>query len=147
MTYGADLGGTGDERPVGYLARGHSVTKGTASEVFFECLVALVEKPLFVFCGYHACDLGWCGLSLGGELTKFRYKGRVIRLGYTEILVPGDEVVYRAPSLILHYIPGHRYLPPQCFVEAVLNCPEPSSQEYSAAIKRISPELASFLGT
>jgi hypothetical protein len=72
----------------------------------------LVEKPLFVFCGYHACDLGWCGLSLGGELTKFRYKGRVIRLGYTEILVPGDEVVYRAPSLILHYIPGHRYLLP-----------------------------------
>ena len=144
--YEADLTGTGCERQVGYLARGHSFTKGTASEVFFDCLVALVERPLSAWCGYHTCDLGWCGLSLGGEQPKFRYKGRLIRLGATDILVPGDEVVYLAPSLILHYIRRHKYLPPQCFVKAVLNCPAPSSQEYSASIKKIAPEWALFLG-
>jgi hypothetical protein len=110
-----------------------------ASEVFFDCLVALVEQPLSAWCGYHSCDLGWCGVSLGGEQTKLRYKGHVIFLGDTDILVPGDDVVYRAPSLILHYIRCHRYLPPPCFVKAVLSCPSPRSQEYSAAIKRLSP--------
>ena len=140
--------GRGRERQVGYLARGHSFTKGTTSEVFFDCLVVLVEleQPLLAWCGYHTCDLGWCGLSLGGDQPKFRYKDRVIRLGATDILVPNDEVVYRAPSLILHYIRRHRYLPPQCFIQAVLNCPAPSSQEYSASIKKIMPEWAPFLG-
>jgi hypothetical protein len=146
MMYEVDLAGTGPERQVGYLARGHSFTKGTASEVFFDCLAALVEQPLMFSPGYHTCDLGWCGLSLGGEQPKFRYKGRVIRLGATDILVPGDEVVYVAPSLILHYIRWHRYLPPSCFVKAVLNCPDPRSQEYSGAIKRLAPEWALFFG-
>jgi hypothetical protein len=145
MTYKPDLRGTGRERPVGYLDRRHSFTKGTASEAFFDCLVALVEQPLAVCRGYHICDLGWCGLSFGGEQPKFRYKGRVIGLGATEILVPDKEVVYSAPSLILHYIRRHKYLPPSCFVEAVLNCPKPRSQEYFAAIKRIAPEEAAFL--
>jgi hypothetical protein len=144
MTYEADLTENGRERPVGYLARAHSFTKGMVSEVFFDCLVALVEQPFLVSPGYHTCDLGWfCGgLSLGWELPKFRYKGRLIRLGNTDILVPGDEVVYRAPSLILHYIRRHRYLPPQCFVKAVLNCPTPGSKEYAAAITTIAPEWA-----
>ena len=114
--YEADLTGRGHERQVGYLARGHSFTKGTVSKVVFDCLVALVEQPLSAWCGYHTCDLGWCGLSRGRKQPKFRYKGRVIPLGATDILVPADEVFYRAPSLILHYIRRHRYLPPPCFV-------------------------------
>jgi hypothetical protein len=146
MTYKADLTGTGPIRPVGYLARKHPFTKGRTSWAFIDCLVALVEQPLLHSLGYHSCDLAWCRLTFvsGVHATKFLHKGRVLSLGHTDILVPGDEVVYQAPSLILHYIRWHRYLPPQCFIQAVFNCPEPGSQEYFAALKRIVPEEANL---
>ena len=146
MTYRVDLTGAGRLSSVGYLARGHSFTKGMTPEVFFDCLVAIVEKPIGAWCGYHNCDLGLCRLRRPGAHPQFRYKGRVIGIGSTDIFVPGDEVVYLAPSMILHYIRRHRYLPPACFIEAVLNCPEPRSQDYCAAIKRIAPEIAPRLG-
>ena len=53
MTYNADLTGTGRVKHIGYLARGHSYTKGTTSETFFDHLVALVERPLGAWAGYH----------------------------------------------------------------------------------------------
>jgi hypothetical protein len=146
MTYSADLTATGRVSSVGYLAREHSFTTGTTSEAFFDRLVAMVEKPLGAWCGYHTCDLGLCRLQQPQEHPQIRYKGRVIGIGSTDIFVPGDEVVYMAPSLILHYIRDHQYLPPSCFVEAVLNCPEPLSQEYCAAIKRIAPEMIPGFG-
>lgn len=129
---------------MGYLARGHPFPRGKGLENFFDRLVALVEQPLGCWSGYHTCDLGWCRLTRPRE--PMLYKGRLIGLGSTDIFVPGDEVVYAAPSLILHYIRDHKYLPPPCFVQAVLKCPEPRSSEYAAAIKRIAPEMTRFLG-
>ena len=146
MTYMADLTATGRVISVGYLAPGHSFTTGMTSEAFFDRLVAMVEHPLGAWCGFHTCDLGLCRLRQPQEQPQFRYKGRVIGIGSTDIFVPGDEVVYMAPSLILHYIRDHEYLPPSCFLKAVLDCPEPLSQEYRAAIKRIAPEMVSGLG-
>ena len=146
MTYKADLTGAGRVKHIGYLARGHFYPKGTISETFFDHLVTLVKLPLGGWAGYHACNLGWCGLRRHPPQPTIQYKGRVIGLGATDIFVPGDEVVYGAPSLILHYIRSHRYVPPSCFVNAVLNCPDPRSQEYCAAITTIAPEMASLLG-
>jgi hypothetical protein len=110
MTYYADLTGTGRVRHIGYLARGHYYTKGTTSETFFDHLVALVERPLGAWAGYHTCNLGWCGLRLHPPQPTLRYKGRVLGLGDTDIFVPGDEVVYWASSLIppLHSTPQIR---------------------------------------
>jgi hypothetical protein len=136
MTYVADLTTTGRVSHVGYLARGHAFPKGATSEELFDRLVVLVECPLAECFGYHTCDIRWCWQ----RRPKFRYKGRDLFLGNIDIFVPGDEVVYSAPSLILHYIRRHKYLPPTCFVEAVLTCPKPLSPEYLAAIKRIAPE-------
>jgi hypothetical protein len=146
MTYRVDLTENNSVTSVGYLAGGHSFNKGIASEAILDRLVALVEQPLGVWSGYHTCNLGWCGLRLRPLRPTFRYKGRVIGLGDADIFVPGDGTVYSAPSLIIHYIRRHRYLPPSCFVEAVFKCPEPHSQEYRVAIKRIAPELVPRLG-
>jgi hypothetical protein len=147
MTYNADMTGTNSVRNIGYLARRHPYTKGTPSEAFFDRLVGLVDHPIAVSSGYHTCDLGWCGLRLKllPPQPTLRYKSRVVGLGDTDIFVPGDDVVYCAPSLILHYIRRHRYGPPLRFVEAVLNCPEPRSKEYYAAIKRIAHEMDRLL--
>jgi hypothetical protein len=145
MVYRADLTQTGEVIAVGYLARGHSFPKGKVSEAFFHRLVALAKEPLSFSCGYHTCDVGWCSLSLGGEHPKFRYEGDVISVGSTDILVPDNEVVYEVPSLILHYIRHHKYVPPACFVQAVLECPDPGSPKYIAAIKSVASEMAQFL--
>ncbi|HVR23225.1 MAG TPA: hypothetical protein VMU26_07875 [Candidatus Polarisedimenticolia bacterium] len=53
MTCKADLTGADRVKHIGYLARGHSYTKGTTSETFFDHLVALVERPLGAWAGYH----------------------------------------------------------------------------------------------
>jgi hypothetical protein len=122
MTYRADLSGTDRVRRVGYLARGYSFTKGTTSQAFFDRLVNVGGTALRGVVRISHLDLGWCRLKVPNEKPALRYKGHPIGLGNTDISVPGDEVVYLAPSLILHYIRRHRYLPPPCFVEAVLNC-------------------------
>ena len=143
MTYLADLTGTGRLKRVGYLSRGHSFISGTTSEEFFDRLVGLEEHPFLFSCGYHNCDIGGCRRILRSEEAQptLHYKDRILFLGDTDIYVPDEEVVYVAPSLVLHYIQHHQYQPPACFVEAVLNCPEPLSEEYCAAITRIAPEI------
>jgi len=129
---------------VGFLARGHPFPKGCLPEVVFERLVELADHPFFCYGGYHTCDLGWCVLRVpwrSQPRPTLRYKGRLLALGATDIFVPGDGVVYHAPTLILHYIRHHKYLPPSCFVDAVLSCPIPGSFEHAAAIRSIAPWL------
>jgi hypothetical protein len=141
MSYLPDLTQSGPQKTVGYLSFGHAYPRGKISDSVFERLVALVEEPMWLTCGYHQCNLGWCNLSRlwsGSCLPhKFRFRGRVFFLGSYDIWVPGDKVLYVAPNLILHYIRHHRYRPPQCFCEAVLNSPRPGSVEYRATIKQI----------
>lgn len=147
MPYTPDLAELGPVKNVGYLWFGHSYARGKVSDLFFERLVALVERPLAYSCGYHRCNLGWCSLTqILRSQPAFRYRGRVLGLGSSDILVPGDKVVYFAPSLILHYIRHHKYHPPECFCAAVLNCPKPGSVEYASAIKQIIPDRAELYG-
>jgi len=140
-----DLAQNGLVKSVGYLSREHDFSKGEISEVVFERLASLAVLPLWESAGYHRCDLGSCGTSQQENEDYWR-STRIPQSCSTEILVPGDTVLYVAPALILHYIHIHNYQPPACFLEAVLNCPEPGSDEYRIAIKRIAPELASFIG-
>ncbi len=136
-----DLAEPGPVKSVGYLWVGHSYPEGKVSRLCFERLVALVEKPLGCSCGYHNCNLGRCSLTESfGSRPVLRYRRRVLGLGSTDILVPSEKVVYRFPSLILHYIRHHNYQPPECFCAAVLHCPEPGSAEYFAAIREIAPD-------
>lgn len=128
-------------KSVGYLWSGHTYTRGKIPRVFFERLVGLVENPLWYSGGYHNCNLGWCNASFGAQ-PSFRYRGRVLSLGSSEIWVPGEKAVNSAPSLILHYIRHHQYQPAEGFCTAVLNCPKPDSDEYFAAIKQIAPDVA-----
>ncbi len=92
---------------VGYLSPGHRFPKGRVSQFVFERLVELVEHPFFSTCGYHTCDIGWCGLLDTLRLRarpSFRFKGRLLQLGNTDIIVPGNGVVYSAPTLILRLL-------------------------------------------
>lgn len=148
MPYLPDMADPGPVRNVGYLWFGHSYPKGKVDRSIIDRLVALAEKPLLYACGYHKCNLGFCALTHPlRQQPAFRYRGRLLVLGSSEILVPGEDAVYEAPNLILHYILHHSYRPPECFSAAVLKCPEPDSSEYRERMVRIAPKLAIFFGS
>jgi hypothetical protein len=67
-----------------------------------------------VSAGVHACDLGGCDRTSG---TQY-------------VIIPARTRVYVAPDLVAHYVEAHSYLPPSEFVDAVLACPEQSSDAY-----------------
>lgn len=54
-----------------------------------------------------------------------------------EIRVIGlNEIAYASPTMIYHYITVHHYLPPQVFIDAVLQGPRPGSPSYRDLAKR-----------
>ena len=145
MVYTPDLTQAGPLKSVGYLSREHDFPRGQISETVFDGLVRLARQPLFQFAGHHDCDLGPCGSN--PRPPDLYWKGlRVPHQGSSDIFVPDRTVVYIAPVLILHYIRAHQYLPPARFLESILNCPEPRSEEYRGAIKKIVPDWGWFLG-
>ena len=46
------------------------------------------------------------------------------------LLFPWKDSLFIAPPMVGHYMEAHSYLPPEDFIEAVLNCPPQTSNEY-----------------
>jgi hypothetical protein len=91
-----------------------------SAEVYMKLEELLVDpwQPA-VSAGLHPCDL--CVYRPEKQGTK-------------NLFVPGDQRVYVAPELILHYVNAHGYRPPQEFCEAAIACPAMRSAEYRRAL-------------
>lgn len=72
---------------------------------FFDAHVNVVR-------GIHACE--FCGKEV-----KLIANCKEVLLGMSEIWLPDDSGWLASPSLIVHYITDHGYLPPPIFVQAV----------------------------
>ena len=59
-----------------------------------------------------------------------------VALGASNLFVPTSEVLFVAPSLVVHYIDAHQYRPPDSFLDAVDGCAEMRSLEYLRALAR-----------
>jgi hypothetical protein len=120
---------------VGWLAQGHPYSKGEVSRSFFGSLTVLAADPWepVAFAGRQQCP--FCVFS--GGPGKLVYEGTTVPLGATNIFVPGDEGLFVAPSLIVHYIDAHEYLPPEVFQAAVRQCPPMRSMEYLRSVRRL----------
>jgi len=81
-------------------------------------VIELLEKyPITNRCrGVHGCE--YCRETAGNG----------------EIWTVGEHGVYAAPSLLIHYIKEHNYLPPHEFIDSVLNGPRPHTDEYKTMI-------------
>jgi hypothetical protein len=118
---------------VGWLEVGHAYATGTAPDTFVSRLaeLAVTAWQPFLFPGLHLCDM----CEQPDASTVYKRHGRTIALGSTNIFVPHAARVFVSPTMILHYIDAHRYVPPQVFIDAVAACPPMGSADYLDALR------------
>jgi hypothetical protein len=103
---------------VGWLGAGEPFEVGTVAPEVRDALVRLASHKHHLMRGVHHCEL--CAVESPIRLVADVERGWV-SLGMGEIHVHGARgVVYAAPSLIIHYIDAHQYLPPVEFQRAAL---------------------------
>lgn len=107
-------------RCVGWLDADHEYAIGHSPEWLAEQLRLFTQHRsqtfdvhVNVMRGIHPCNL--CGERIQ-IITK---DGRSQPLGMSEIWIPCNPGWFAAPSLVIHYIEEHRYMPPSTFMEAV----------------------------
>jgi hypothetical protein len=107
-------------RCVGWLDASHPFTTGRAPLGLVERLTNLAQKRtddfdihVNVIRGTHPCNL--CGRKMEMDATS----GKQLDLGASELWIPCSSGWFASPSLVIHYIDKHSYLPPAEFTEAV----------------------------
>lgn len=107
---------------IGWLESGHEFPTSAVNSSLREKLVSLRHEfaasklRQISFRGLHACSL-----------CKER---EYLSESHLNLFVPTKGFVYVAPGRIDHYVEMHQYSPPEHFVEAVMQCPSPTSEEY-----------------
>jgi hypothetical protein len=120
--------GTGDWlcrlMAIGWIERGKPFDRGDAGTGWAERIRFLRQEfrsafPEWLFRGLHECSI--CGTWLEES--------------HVNLFVPHPGFVFVAPGRIDHYMTAHRYLPPQSFLDALMACPSPRSEEYRSALR------------
>ncbi|WP_240617305.1 hypothetical protein [Nocardioides speluncae] len=102
---------------VGWLSASETFPTGVVSPAVFSQLLKHAENQKNIMRGVHDCE--FCDEESPVRMSAPTDRGYV-SLGMGELHVSGsDGRLYAAPSLILHYIDAHHYLPPAEFIEAV----------------------------
>lgn len=120
---------------IGWIDDVHPYSKGKITDEFIFFLWEYIKYPINRTRGvYH-------NKRLDSQKTFHiaHYEGYHITLGDAEIRVVDieNDVIYAAPNLVLHYIITHQYLPPEQFVNAVINGPKPNSDIYSNSMSKL----------
>ncbi len=118
---------------IGWLDDARAFPQGEVSTEFFRALVQLLVEPWQpgVLAGRAECAI--CQFSGGpGVLT---FEANRIQLGSANLFVPGPNgKVFVSPSLVAHYVDAHRYVPPEEFQRAVIECPTMGTLPYRKAL-------------
>lgn len=122
---------------VGWLSGDAAVARGDVDDSLFAKLMKLLVEPWqpLAIAGYHDCE--FCRFS--GSSKRLTHGGITVEYGATNLFVPGEDVVYAAPSMIVHYIDSHGYAPPSVFRDAVMSCPPMQSMDYKRAMLKSAP--------
>ena len=150
MTYCQDLTpctyGHHSELPphvaVGWLEPPFEFPRGPVKRAIRDRLEALFRgrwSYLHTF-GSHACRFCVQAAGISSPTLADRGMGDLPR-GSTNILIPGRDVAYVVPELIVHYIDEHRYCPPSAFARAVTVCPPAGSRRYFLALMALGGEM------
>lgn len=145
MTYFQDLTpyayyGNEEALNIGWLSKNETFITGETSREFRErlykfCLDVNIVKIMRGFQECEFCELSWS--EWGKNHPSYGEQAKLMSLGDGEIRVIGkSSSVYAAPALIYHYVVEHHYKPPQEFIDAVLNGPQPGSTEHNALLEK-----------
>lgn len=101
---------------IGWLDSEHEFVRGDVPRGFAEKFYAILMSEVGLACrvsqirGVHSCKL--CNLD--------RYPNPFV--GSCQLWIPSSyhDVIYAAPSAIIHYIEDHSYQPPEIFLESVM---------------------------
>ncbi|MGB1249891.1 MAG: hypothetical protein ACPG8W_04610 [Candidatus Promineifilaceae bacterium] len=116
---------------VGFLRRKQDFTTGQTPQRFLIKLATFLLSPVCAVGKAMACPL--CG-----EHVTTQIDGKEVVLGSAEIRILGEENIYAAPDLILHFITAHKYRPPQKFIDVVMKAPGVNSAEHRALVKALA---------
>ncbi|NJQ16050.1 DUF7919 family protein [Streptomyces bohaiensis] len=101
---------------IGWLSKQHPYRHGRTPEGLVEALAHLAKDSKNRYRGYHHCEL--CSSFEEAEQSA-RREG--LFMGNAEIHIPGGSgITYVAPTLIVHYVEAHEYLPPDAFIDSTL---------------------------
>ena len=118
---------------VGWLESGEAYPMGTVSVQGFWDKLRYLSSSMLESIASHGSFRGLHSCSLCENDGKFAGEARLDG-SHANIFVPGADCVYIAPGRVDHYIEVHNYLPPEEFVTAVMDCPDPTSPDYRAAL-------------
>lgn len=123
---------------IGWLSVNEKIVVCETSIEFQEKLYrfCLDDNLVKIMRGFHKCE--FCGRSWdewGKDHPDYGEKAKWMSIGNGEIRVIGSSAIYAAPALIYHYVIEHQYQPPQEFIDAVMNGPQPGSSEHVTLLK------------
>jgi hypothetical protein len=106
---------------VGWLSVAQAFPVGIPDERLVRALGRLIASPVNLYRGWHFCE--FCSTRAKtvspGRIRMLDPAART--LGNGEIRVTSAAgITYVAPVLVLHYVVAHGYLPPQEFIDAVI---------------------------
>jgi len=121
---------------IGWLDAEHPYHRGEVAEEHVRALERVLVhgwQPVYAK-GWDACP--FCG---AGEVQPILrdVDGEPRMIGAANLFVPAGNVLYLAPSMILHYIEEHGYAPPEEFLRALSRC-DPTTPEYVAECERLA---------
>jgi hypothetical protein len=122
-------------RAIGWLSTSHEFPKGDLPRH----IVDRIES----FCdlwGEGLSSLGW-PIAMGPHTCEFCLDYHATG----NCGAPAGDLLYVFPEMLHHYVCGHRYLPPPAFLEALMACPLPGTDDYHELATRFGEMRQSTL--
>jgi hypothetical protein len=126
---------------IGWLALADEFEKLEPTETILDLLWSFCSISVAQTRGLHDCE--FC--SQNSSFVAERHGQRLL-LGSAEIRVfSADAKIYAAPNLIYHYVSVHHYRPPEEFVLALEEGPQPTTQKYFERLSETGLEWSKTL--
>ena len=127
---------------VGWLSDQHPFPTGLTANADLDAVWRHCWVQVDPMMGFHACP--FCLDSQQHVLGHIEERSGVpgfsssLSLGNAEICVFADEkTAFKAPNLIYHYMTRHNYRPPDAFIRALRNGPDPADPAYVQRLERL----------
>lgn len=118
---------------VGWLSQEHDYPRGRVPSGFVNRLRHFARFHVIEHRGFHFSDLHE-NRNKVGDISAQTDNG--VRLGSRVFCAfSNDQAVYAAPDLIIHYVVEHLYQPPQEFVDAIMDGPQPGSEGFASLVR------------